>query len=81
MGLYVRLGEVLRTCGTPIILRVQGYCNGAGHEINVSGRQTTLIPALEELCQYARDPANGIWIDTVGTIARYTASIRKAGLR
>jgi naphthoate synthase/2-ketocyclohexanecarboxyl-CoA hydrolase len=33
--LYLRLGELLRTCGTPIIVRVQGYCIGAGHEINV----------------------------------------------
>lgn len=33
--LYLRLGELLRTCGTPVIVRVQGYCIGAGHEINV----------------------------------------------
>ena len=35
IGLYLRFGELLRTCGTPIIVRVQGYCIGAGHEINV----------------------------------------------
>jgi naphthoate synthase/2-ketocyclohexanecarboxyl-CoA hydrolase len=33
--LYLRLGESLRCCGIPVILRVRGYCIGAGHEINV----------------------------------------------
>ncbi len=33
--LYLRLGELLRGCGVPILLRVRGYCIGAGHEINV----------------------------------------------
>ena len=35
VALYLRLGELLRTCGVPVIVRVQGYCIGAGHEINV----------------------------------------------
>ena len=35
IDLYLRFGELLRTCGTPVIVRVQGYCIGAGHEINV----------------------------------------------
>jgi 1,4-dihydroxy-2-naphthoyl-CoA synthase len=34
IGLYLRLGELLRTCGVPIVVRVQGYCIGAGQEIN-----------------------------------------------
>jgi 1,4-dihydroxy-2-naphthoyl-CoA synthase len=33
--LYLELGELLRGCGVPVILRVRGYCVGAGHEINV----------------------------------------------
>lgn len=33
--LYLQLGEHLRCCGTPVILRVRGYCIGAGHEMNV----------------------------------------------
>ena len=35
VGLYLRLGEAMRTCGVPILLRVRGWCIGAGHEINV----------------------------------------------
>lgn len=35
VGLFLRLGELLRTCGVPVIARVRGYCIGAGHEINV----------------------------------------------
>jgi naphthoate synthase/2-ketocyclohexanecarboxyl-CoA hydrolase len=33
--LYLELGERLRRCGMPVIARVQGYCIGAGNEINV----------------------------------------------
>jgi 1,4-dihydroxy-2-naphthoyl-CoA synthase len=33
--LYLRFGELMRTCGVPVVLRVRGYCIGAGHEINV----------------------------------------------
>jgi len=33
--LYLWLGELIRTCGVPVVLRVRGYCIGAGNEINV----------------------------------------------
>jgi len=33
--LYLRLGEGLRCCGMPVLLRVRGYCIGAGQEMNV----------------------------------------------
>lgn len=33
--LFIELAERIRGCGVPVILRVQGYCIGAGHEINV----------------------------------------------
>jgi naphthoate synthase/2-ketocyclohexanecarboxyl-CoA hydrolase len=33
--LYLQFGELLRSCGVPVIVRVQGYCIGAGNEINV----------------------------------------------
>ncbi len=33
--LYLQLGESLRCCGVPVIVRVCGYCIGAGHEMNV----------------------------------------------
>ena len=42
-----------------------------GHEIGPKGFQVTDTAALEALCKYAKDPANGIWIDTVGNIGRY----------
>ncbi len=43
----------------------------AGHEIGPGGRQTTRVAMLERLAAYAADPANGVWIAPVGTIARY----------
>jgi len=48
-----------------------------GHEINDNGRQTTLIKTLEQLCEYAQDPDNGIWIDTVENISNYIFGQRK----
>lgn len=42
-----------------------------GHEIGTSGGQTILADTLEKLCQYAQEPANGIWIDTVANIGKY----------
>ena len=48
----------------------------AGHEINNDGRQTSLLTTLEEICKYALDPANGIWIDNVHNIASYIRTKR-----
>ena len=48
-----------------------GWVVFAGHEIGTAGRQTTLIPALEQFLQYAKDPANGVWLDTVENVAKY----------
>ncbi|MBN1507988.1 MAG: polysaccharide deacetylase family protein [Sedimentisphaerales bacterium] len=42
-----------------------------GHDIGPGGRQTTRVDTLRAFCQYARDPANGLWIDTVANVARY----------
>lgn len=50
----------------------------AGHEMDDGGRQTTLLSSLEELCRYAQDPQNGIWIDTVANIATYIKENREA---
>ena len=55
-----------------------GWLVFAGHEIGDGGRQTTLAPTLEALCKYAQDPANGIWLDSVETIARYVLEQRSA---
>jgi peptidoglycan-N-acetylglucosamine deacetylase len=43
----------------------------AGHEIGDEGRQTSFLDTIEEICRYAKDPANGIWIDNVKNIASY----------
>lgn len=42
-----------------------------GHEIGPKGFQVTDTAALEALCKYAKDPANGLWIDTVENIGKY----------
>ena len=43
----------------------------AGHEMNDSGSQTTRLSMLKKLIEYAQDPANGIWLAPVGTVAKY----------
>jgi len=49
----------------------------AGHEIRESGTGlTTFLSTLEELCKYASDTANGIWIDNVHNIATYVKEKR-----
>ena len=48
----------------------------AGHEINNEGRQTSLLITIEEICKYALDTANGIWIDNVHNIASYVKGKR-----
>jgi peptidoglycan/xylan/chitin deacetylase (PgdA/CDA1 family) len=47
-----------------------------GHEIGKPAEQTTDIQALEDLLKYAKDPANGIWIDTVEAVGRYVQKQR-----
>lgn len=49
----------------------------AGHEMNESGVQTTRLSMLKRLLEYAQDPANGIWIAPVGTVAQYVETHRK----
>jgi len=44
----------------------------AGHDVGSSDKpQTTRVSMLEDLCRYARDPARGLWIDTVQNVAAY----------
>ena len=56
-----------------------GWLILAGHEIGSGGRQTSLTETIEEILQYATDPANGIWIDNVGNIASFVIEARPAG--
>lgn len=48
----------------------------AGHEMGESGLQTTRLSMLKKLMEYARDPANGIWLAPVGTVANYVQAKR-----
>ena len=48
----------------------------AGHEIGKSAHQTTDSDMLKRLADYAKNPANGIWVDTVGRIGKYVAKTR-----
>jgi hypothetical protein len=49
-----------------------------GHDIGPGGRQTTRVDTLRAFCEYARDPANGLWVDTVANVARYVRDQRAA---
>jgi peptidoglycan/xylan/chitin deacetylase (PgdA/CDA1 family) len=48
----------------------------AGHDMGREGLQTTRLAMLEKLCAYAADPANGVWVAPVGTVARYVRDQR-----
>ena len=52
-----------------------------GHDIGEGGRQTTRIDTLRAFCEYAQDPKNGVWVDTVANIGRYVAAHRTAPAR
>jgi hypothetical protein len=60
------------------VLKDGGWLVFAGHEIGDDGRQTTLATTLRALCEYAQDPANGIWLDSVETISRYILEQRSS---
>jgi len=38
----------------------------------VGVRKTTLASTLRALCEYAKDPANGVWLADVETVAGHT---------
>jgi len=48
-----------------------------GHEIGTRGYQVTDATALGALCDYLKDPANGIWLGTVAEVAQYIRQQRK----
>ena len=48
----------------------------AGHEIGKPGNQTTEAAVLEQFLKYAKDPANGIWLDTVDNISKFILAQR-----
>jgi len=48
-----------------------GWLVFCGHDIGEGGRQTTRSSTLKAICEYAQDPANGLWLDTVEEVAGY----------
>jgi peptidoglycan/xylan/chitin deacetylase (PgdA/CDA1 family) len=52
----------------------------AGHEIGESGPQTTRTATLAAICRHAKDPANGLFVDTVETVAAHVRASRRAGV-
>lgn len=50
----------------------------AGHDIGPDGRQTTRVAMLDALLPYAKDPANGIWLATVGEAAERVSRAQAA---
>ena len=48
-----------------------GWLILAGHDIGANGHQSITTDALDALCAFCTDPANGIWIDTAATIGEY----------
>ncbi len=55
----------------------QSWVVFGGHEMGESGPQTTRLSMLAKLIEYANDPANGIWLAPVGTVAEYIKNNRK----
>ncbi len=50
----------------------------AGHDFGDPAPQTTSIDAIREVWNYASNPANGVWIDTVAAVSEYLVSERGA---
>jgi peptidoglycan/xylan/chitin deacetylase (PgdA/CDA1 family) len=48
-----------------------GWLIFCGHEVGEKGRQTTYSSTIRALCEYAQDPENGLWLDTVQAVAKH----------
>jgi len=48
----------------------------ACHDVGAPGRQVTQAEALDQFLKYAKDPANGIWVDTIAAVAKYVKAQR-----
>ena len=59
-------------------LKDGGWLVFGSHEVAEEGRLVTNSQTLRALCEYAKDPSNGIWLDTVENIATYILKQRTA---
>ena len=58
-----------------------GWLVLVGHDVGAVGpRQTVIDAVLREICAYATDPANGVWVDTVEAIASYVQVQRSTAM-
>lgn len=48
----------------------------AGHDFGNPAHQTTSVKAIEAVWEYARKPANGVWLDTVAAVSEYVGKAR-----
>jgi peptidoglycan-N-acetylglucosamine deacetylase len=55
-----------------------GWLVFAGHDIGGAGAQSNDPAVLDAFLKYAKDPASGIWLDTVDAIATYVEKRRAA---
>jgi beta-glucosidase len=53
----------------------------AGHDIGDPAHQFTRTSALDSLCRYITDPANGIWVAPVGAIASWVKDFQEKNVR
>ncbi len=53
--------------------KTRGWLVLCGHDIGAGGRQTVRIDTLRAFCEYAQDPKNNVWVDTVANIGRHVA--------
>jgi peptidoglycan-N-acetylglucosamine deacetylase len=47
-----------------------------GHDIGEKAYQGVPSDALDGICRYCLDPANGVWLDTVAAVGSYVAAAR-----
>jgi peptidoglycan-N-acetylglucosamine deacetylase len=57
-----------------------GWVIFVGHDIGQKAFQVTDTIALAALCRYMKDPANGVWVDTIKNIGEYVVK-QRASLR
>ena len=53
-----------------------GWLVLASHHVGAGGRQTMKAEVLRELCAYASDPEQGVWVDTMAAIGAYVRDHR-----
>ena len=54
----------------------RGWLIVVGHDVSEERRQAVRPDTLERLCQFATDPTNGIWVDTVERVGEYIRASR-----